>query len=131
MPFPVHSISPPGSTTNVMASSGTSSLRAKLRAPRIAGGEGLTALPVPLLTVARLQGHEQLPQQRVDRLPIARGQGREHSFVTGVVGFDRFVNQPLAGSCERDVDCPPVLWMGRSSDEAAFLELIKLRGHTR
>ena len=84
-----------------------------------------------LAAVARLKGDQQFAQQRIERLPLARGQGGEHPFVTGVVGFDRFVNQTLARSREGHVECPPVLWMRRSADEAAFLELIELCGHTR
>src|ERR1700730_5083356 len=128
MSCPAPSTSPPASTTNTTGSLEISSLGAKpRRILLIAQREGLTGLPV----VARLERDEQFPQQRIQGLPIARRQGGEHPFVTRVVGFDRLVNQPLAGSCERGVDCPTVLWMRRSADEAAFLELVKLRGHTR
>lgn len=61
-------------------------------------------LPARLAAVTRLERDEQLAQQDVDRVPIARCQGAEHPFVTGVVGFDRLVNQLLARPCERDVD---------------------------
>src|SRR5713101_859226 len=161
------STSPPASTTNTMASSGLSPLRARRHpAPAIAQREGLTGppfarairrwaaaavlvvlftplrslnlcaavvlglapflasspigqfvtrslsyarlLPARLAAVVRLECDEQLSQQDVERLPLARRQAGQHAFVSGVVGFYRFVDQFLARSGERDVDRPPI-----------------------